>query len=77
MAKRVLRRLRLGPLRSRVVIGLDLKGERGWKSKEALMSGKFACWRALSGKRLDAEPGRRRSPKGVSGGRGERSSQGI
>ena len=37
-------RLRLGPLESRAVIGLDLKGERGWKSKKALMSGKFACW---------------------------------
>ncbi len=45
--KRALWKLRLELLRSRVVIGLDLEGERGWKSKEDLMSGKFACWRAL------------------------------
>ena len=31
--KRALWRLRLGPLRSRAVIGWDLEGERGWKSK--------------------------------------------
>ena len=45
--KRVLWRLRLGPLRSMAVIGLDLKEERGWKSKEDLTSGRFACWPAL------------------------------
>ena len=39
--------LRAGGLRSRVVIDLDLEGERGWKSKRDLMSAKFACWRAL------------------------------
>jgi len=34
---------RLGPLESMAVIGLDLKEERGWKSKEDLMNGKFGC----------------------------------
>ena len=36
-------RLRPGPLQSMAVIGLDLKEERGWKSKEDLTKGKFAC----------------------------------
>ena len=38
---------RLEPLQSMAVIGLDLKGERGWKSKEDLMKGRFAYWPAL------------------------------
>jgi hypothetical protein len=37
-------RLKLLALESMAVIGLDLKGERGWKSKRDLMSEKFACW---------------------------------
>ena len=47
LEKRVLWRLRLGPLESMAVIGLDLKGEHGWKSKEDLMNRKCVCWPAL------------------------------
>ena len=58
------------PLRSRADTGWDLERERGWKWKGASMSGRFACWPALSGKRLDAEPGRR-GAQGVSGSWGD------
>ena len=44
LGKPALWRLRLEPLESRAVIGLDLEEERGWKSKRDLMNGKFACW---------------------------------
>ena len=54
-------------MRSRVVIGWDLEGERGWKSKQDLMNGKFACWPALRGRagfeivpRMENENGRTR-----------------
>jgi hypothetical protein len=70
-------RLRLEALRSWVVIGFALQGERGWRSKRALMSGKFACWRTLSRKPRDAERGRWRGPESVAGGWSDRSSQRV
>ena len=45
--KRVLWRLKLGPLRCTADIGWDLEEERGWKCQGASTSGRFACWPAL------------------------------